>query len=273
MAQQWYYAKGAQQVGPVSAEDLQRLAQDGELQKEDLVWTEGMAEWAPAGSLANLTFAAPAAYAPTAEAYDTTPAAPAAADPYAQGAYGQPAYGQPVHDQTGYAQAGYAQPGYAQPGYPQPAAPLGYYTPRTHPHVQYAGFWWRFLAHFIDNLILQAIGFVTGLVIGFMAGAAGGDETVAGLIGFVVGMVINWLYEALQVSSPAQATVGKRVCSLRVTDLNGQRITFARATGRHFGKYLSGIILAIGYIMQAFTERRQALHDIMAGTLVLRDGQ
>jgi uncharacterized RDD family membrane protein YckC len=71
-------------------------------------------------------------------------------------------------------------------------------------------------------------------------------------------------------SSSKQGTLGKMVFRLRVTDLNGARISFARATGRFFAKILSGMILNIGYIMAGFTERKQALHDMIAGTLVVR---
>jgi len=58
--------------------------------------------------------------------------------------------------------------------------------------------------------------------------------------------------------------------SMKVTDLQGNRISFARATGRHFAKYISAMILLIGYIMAGFTERKQALHDMITGTLVRR---
>ena len=71
-------------------------------------------------------------------------------------------------------------------------------------------------------------------------------------------------------SSSRQATVGKMALGLKVTDLEGRRISFARASGRHFAKYISGMILLIGYIMAGFTERKQALHDMIAGTLVQR---
>ena len=61
-----------------------------------------------------------------------------------------------------------------------------------------------------------------------------------------------------------------RLLGLKVTDLAGNRITFARASGRFFGKILSGMILGIGFLMAGFTARKQALHDILAGCLVLR---
>mgnify|MGYP001020493857 FL=1 len=86
---------------------------------------------------------------------------------------------------------------------------------------------------------------------------------------YVVLAIIGWLYYALMESSSRQATVGKIALGLRVTDLNGERITFLRATGRYFGKIISGMILYIGFIMAAFTEKRQALHDLMAECLVV----
>jgi len=80
----------------------------------------------------------------------------------------------------------------------------------------------------------------------------------------------SWLYEALMLSSPYQATLGKMIFGMQVTDLNGNRISFGRATARHFAKWLSGLILCIGYIMVGITERKQGLHDLLAGTLVRR---
>ena len=76
-------------------------------------------------------------------------------------------------------------------------------------------------------------------------------------------------YYALMESSANQATVGKMALGIRVTDLAGNRLTFGRATARHFGKIISGLTLGIGYLMVAFTPSKQALHDIMAGCLVV----
>jgi uncharacterized RDD family membrane protein YckC len=82
--------------------------------------------------------------------------------------------------------------------------------------------------------------------------------------------VLNWLYFSLLESSGWQATLGKKALGLEVTDLAGRRISFGRATGRFFAKYISAIILMIGFLMAGFTEKKQALHDILAGTLVIR---
>ena len=159
--------------------------------------------------------------------------------------------------------------------------------------LPYAGFWQRFAAYLIDGLIL-AIPF--WLVVGsfiFMSGGlavlihkiphdshpADPREVMALLaplfmayfIGIVVFLILGWLYFAGMESSARQATFGKSVMSLRVTNYEGQRISFGHATGRFFAKIVSGLIpFAIGYIMAAFTEKKQALHDLIAGTLVLR---
>jgi len=89
---------------------------------------------------------------------------------------------------------------------------------------------------------------------------------------FTFFLVAQWLYFAGMESSARQATFGKAVMSLRVTDLKGQPLTFGHATGRFFAKIVSGLIpFAIGYIMAGFTEKKQAVHDMIAGTLVLRN--
>jgi uncharacterized RDD family membrane protein YckC len=83
-------------------------------------------------------------------------------------------------------------------------------------------------------------------------------------------LAVNWLYEALLTSSSWQATVGKKILGLKVTDEVGNRISFGRASGRYFAKILSSMLLFIGYIMAAFTDRKRALHDMLAGTVVRR---
>lgn len=139
----------------------------------------------------------------------------------------------------------------------------------------YAGFWWRFLAYLIDGMISACVFFPLGMILGVAIVASGEDPSSPPMIGARLGLngvslLVTWLYYALCESSSWQGTVGKKVCGLRVTDLNGNRINFGKATGRHFGKILSGLILGIGFIMIAFTDQKQGLHDMMAGTLVLK---
>jgi uncharacterized RDD family membrane protein YckC len=136
--------------------------------------------------------------------------------------------------------------------------------------MNFAGFWIRFVALLIDSIILAIVSILIGFVLGLFLGVLGAEPEQAAVVGNVVGILIAWLYFALQESSPKQATIGKQAMGISVSDLNGDRITFARATGRYFAKILSGIILLIGYIMAAFTEKRQALHDMIAGTVVVK---
>ena len=145
-------------------------------------------------------------------------------------------------------------------------------------NVRYGGFWMRFVAAIIDWILVQLVVFPVAAVLGAMIGLAGGAVDMPGfgihmvrfIIGGTIGLLGNWIYEAAMESSSKQATVGKMALGLKVTDLEGRRISFARASGRHFAKLVSGMILLIGYIMAGFTERKQALHDMIAGTLVER---
>jgi len=87
----------------------------------------------------------------------------------------------------------------------------------------------------------------------------------------LAGAMVAWLYWALMESSAWQATLGKRMLGLRVTDLAGRRISLARASGRYFGKLVSALTLGLGFVMAGLTEKKQALHDMMAGCLVVRN--
>jgi uncharacterized RDD family membrane protein YckC/Tfp pilus assembly protein PilE len=135
----------------------------------------------------------------------------------------------------------------------------------------HAGFWRRVAAYFIDGLVVGILAWIVGIVLILGVAATGGISAMiaATFVNYVVMIAIYWLYFALQESSPAQATLGKRAFGLKVTDDHAHRISFARATGRFFGKFISSFILGIGYIIAGFTARKQALHDIMASTFVV----
>ncbi len=122
--------------------------------------------------------------------------------------------------------------------------------------MDYASFWKRFVAILIDGILLGIVG---GILTSQM------DQTASSSVTTILG----WLYYAGMESSSRQATIGKSLMKIYVTGLDGQRISFLRATGRYFAKILSGLILMIGFIMAAFTARKQALHDMIASTLVL----
>lgn len=169
----------------------------------------------------------------------------------------------------------------AQPQKPPPASPATppYQQPyaQRRPSVEYAGFWVRVAASLIDSMVTMAGGFLIGAVVGGLIGgfmgAQGADaeeiEIAAMVLCYPLGIAISWLYSALLESGPQQATLGKMALGIMVTDLDGDRVSFGRATGRFFPKYISALILLAGYLMVAWTEKRQGLHDILAGTLVV----
>ena len=140
----------------------------------------------------------------------------------------------------------------------------------------YGGFWLRVVAYIVDGIVLNIAFGIIGAVAGISlipADPAKIDpiEFMANMGSFqLVAVVVTWLYFALMESSPRGATVGKMVVGLRVVDEQGNRLSFLRATGRFFAKYISAIILFIGFLMVAFTDRKRGLHDIIAGTLVVK---
>jgi uncharacterized RDD family membrane protein YckC len=140
--------------------------------------------------------------------------------------------------------------------------------------MRYAGFWVRLWAVIVDFLIFLPFGFAQTVFEKLMdkgsVGGASSNILLAYVLFLIAGFVIQWLYSACFESGGWQATPGKRLMGLRVTDLQGDRISFVRATGRYFSKILSSLILCIGYIMVGVTDKKQGLHDKIADTLVLR---
>ena len=138
--------------------------------------------------------------------------------------------------------------------------------------IQYAGFLRRLVAYVIDAIICYAVVFLLDLagILRFADPAGRGLAlNIAAVIPWMIVIVVTGAYFAILESSARQATLGKMAIGIKVTDVDGRRISLIRATGRFFAKILSGLILLIGYIMAAFTARKQALHDILAGTLVV----
>lgn len=153
--------------------------------------------------------------------------------------------------------------------------------------VAYAGFWLRVLAYLIDIIVLGLFS-IPILIGGAMALGVGSiiEEAIHNQDPFLngpppafilfmilcwgLGVFGTWLYFALLESSEWQGTAGKKVLGLIVTDMQGRRVTFLRATGRYFAKLVTHFTFGIGYAMAGFTEKRQALHDMIASCLVLR---
>ena len=158
-----------------------------------------------------------------------------------------------------------------------PPQPVWNAQPAGPADVTYGGFWIRVVAYLIDGILLNIVFGIIGVIVGVSMIPI--DPTTTDPMASMehmgrfqlVALVVTWLYFALMESSPRGATVGKMVLGLRVVDEQGNRISFARATGRFFAKFVSTIILMIGYLMVAFTERKRGLHDMIAGTLVIKN--
>jgi uncharacterized RDD family membrane protein YckC len=134
--------------------------------------------------------------------------------------------------------------------------------------VAYGGFWIRVVAYIIDAILLGIVGAVLFSLFGisFTEPDLENYDPTINLVSFVIG----WLYFALMESSERGATVGKMAMGLRVVTSDGQRLSFMNATGRYFAKIISAIILGIGFLMIAFTDKKRGLHDMIAGTLVIK---
>jgi uncharacterized RDD family membrane protein YckC len=167
-------------------------------------------------------------------------------------------------------------PAYAPP-LQEPTAQYGWKAAQS--PVAYAGFWLRAVAWILDGIILAFAGAVIFFpLFGANLHSFSRDNPWEFYTTFsrpivalkLLGIMLSWIYYASLESSVWQATLGKKALGLQVTDLYGNRITFARASGRYFGTLVSSFVLGIGFLMAGFTARKQALHDILAGCLVIK---
>jgi uncharacterized RDD family membrane protein YckC len=135
----------------------------------------------------------------------------------------------------------------------------------------YGGFWKRVIAYLIDGLIIAVpVTMIFGTVIPDVMVAENVRATPFSVsVPQLVMILASWVYFAGLESSEWQATVGKKILGMKVTDVAGERINFVKATIRYISKFLSSFILMIGFIMVAFTAKKQGLHDFIAGTTVV----
>ncbi len=278
---QWYYSDYERnRHGPVAARDLADLHHAGQLQPETLVWREGMPQWRPWREA--MTEALNEAAGITTPAVEATPLSAgvnpyAMAEPRAAATPENTAAGANATLSAGVNPYAIAEP---QSPYAPPRASLHNSTDYVGGgEVVYAGFWKRFAAYFIDSFALSIVFGVIGAILG-VAGAFGfanasDPSTAASGMGamfalfYVVEIAAMAVYFAWMHSSSRQATLGKMAVGIKVTDDDGQPITFWRGIGRFFATLVSSLTLCLGYIMAGFTERKRALHDMIASTLVV----
>lgn len=253
---QWYYSDYERnRHGPVGAADLAVLHADGQLDPATLVWREGMAQWQPWHTVMAEVLPETAHPAAARASFAT-----ASADAPADTASGPYTLAEPRSP-------------YAPPRAPVQRSADIY----AGGEVVHAGFWKRVAASLIDGAIIGLLGGIVGAAIGGLMGAAfsaGGGLDSGGMaaIQLVVQLVsllltacyYGWFYGSLQ-----QATPGKMAIGIKVVRGDGQGCGFWRGFGRYFASILSALLLCIGYLMVAFTERKQALHDMICDTMVV----
>ena len=231
-----WIGRDGERHGPYKEDDVRQWLRSGQVSPKDLAWYEGLADWQPLSVLLP----------------DEAIRAPVPANPYAA-----------------------------------PTAPL---LPQTTSASleDYAGFWKRVAAAILDGIILYIPNMLIVKAFGGDAAQAKLTQAILAAPGDMHAMMtaygqfyssmmtaslittaLAWLYFSVCESSNWQATVGKLALGIRVTDLQGNRISFPRALGRYPAKFLSYITLCIGFLMVAWTRRKQGLHDMIAGTLVL----
>lgn len=138
-------------------------------------------------------------------------------------------------------------------------------------HVEYAGFWKRLAAAVIDFAVLLLVGFCLAMVVPILAAQVVGLPDDIYIVGSFMAfwLIVPWLYYSLTEGSSKQGTPGKTTMNIMVTDTEGKRIAFGRATKRYWAKVISVLMLLAGFIMIGFTVRKQGLHDVLAQCLVV----
>jgi uncharacterized RDD family membrane protein YckC len=251
-----HVSSDGQQHGPFPLEQVWQLVNEGQFTTDDLGWCEGMTDWAPLEQIIEMAdLDAPAPAIPSKAPPPDAPPAFTLADltPFSKPVAGASAY----DDTLGFADMN-----------------------GVSSSVRYGGFWVRFVALLIDGLVLFVLeGIVFVLFLTFTAPNVDltpdtshemANYVIAILLLMPIGFIIRWLYFALMTSSSTRGTFGKMALGLKVTDCEGRRISFMQATGRFFGKIISSLLFGFGFLMAAFTKKKQALHDTLAGTLVVK---
>lgn len=231
-----WIGRDGERHGPYNEDDVRQWLRSGQVSGEDLGWYEGLADWQPLSVL--------------------------------------------------YPDAVASAPASAPPATPTPAMPLPQTT--TASLEDYAGFWKRVAAYILDIIVLYIPSMLIEKMLGGDAAKSIFEQAVVNAAGdpnatlaaqmqyysamwpaMLLGFIVAWMYYAFCESSAWQATVGKLALGLRVTDMQGNRLSLKRALARYPAMILSSLILCIGFLMVAWTRQKQGLHDMIAGTLVL----
>lgn len=253
---EWYYARGEERVGPIDQAALDRLAAEGTIAGDTLVWRDGMDDWQPLALLTSVGDPDPDDMAPVPDALQLC---------------AECGHAFPDGEMIQYEQ--YRVCGDCKEVFFQRIREGG----GIPADLNYAGFWVRFGARIVDGVITNIAVYGLAFVVGFTGGVIGsGDDpqtaeaiaAMSGLAGGLIGLFLPLAYEVYFVGRFG-ATPGKMTLGLKVVRSDGSPLGYGRATGRYFGLWLSYLTLCIGFIMAGFDAEKRALHDHICDTRVI----
>jgi len=147
---------------------------------------------------------------------------------------------------------------------------LFHFAKRTVMPQYFAGLDQRLLASALDWFIISGICIVPALIVVLFVP---GQEVaiIVGISLLIVIPLVNFVYHIVMESSAKQATYGKQILKIKVCDMEGNPINGGKSFGRNFCKLFSDITFSIGYLVSFFNKQQQCLHDMIAGTLVVKE--
>jgi len=251
-----YYADGDRQVGPIGKAELQTLIKAKKVNSQTMVWQPGMHAWQELGLFARRK----------------TQGGSQSVQPAASNALIQ----QSVCSECGQAFAEDDMIRFEDAWVCATCKPIFVQKIKEGVTVagamEYAGFWIRFGAILIDGIIMWIVNMVIGIPLGLL-GAASFEQpavmVVTQLFMVLLQLVVPVVYDTWFVGKYA-ATPGKMACRIKIVTADAGQVSYARAIGRHFAKWISGITLGIGYLMAAFDDQKRSLHDRICDTRVIR---
>jgi uncharacterized RDD family membrane protein YckC len=254
----WYYADQGQPAGPVNDAQFEELVRSGKIQPDTLVWHEGLAAWQSYREVKSP--APPSGPPPTGDASFTPGVKPEAVCAECGNLFA-------IQDMIRHGQiyiCANCKPVFMQK--------LAEGAKLNTGELNYAGFWIRFAAVFLDGLILFVVNFCINLIAGLTVGQAIGvkpQRVIAlQLVLMAIQLVIGLSYEVILIGKYG-ATLGKMACKIKVVTADGGRVSYSRALGRYFAKILSYMVCLIGFIIAAFDGQKRALHDHICNTRVI----
>jgi uncharacterized RDD family membrane protein YckC len=249
-----YYAVGNRQVGPIGKAELENLIKSKKINSQTLVWQAGMHEWEELGHFVR---------SKTRDGSRSVQPAP----PVRQSVCSECGQAFPEDDMIRFQDAwvcATCKPVFVQK-IKEGVSVAG--------AMEYAGFWIRFGAIFIDGILMWIANMIIIIPLGFMGFASFEQPAIMVTTQLIITLfqfAVPAVYDTWFVGKYG-ATPGKMACKIKVVTADGDQISYARAFGRHFAKWISGFTLAIGYVMAAFDDQKRTLHDRICDTRVVRN--